>query len=73
MPTNYRLLRNGCPVAWFTHAEQVETILKCAPSPAWSVEFCATGQNLPMELSESGWLRLTIDPDHQLPAFPTFS
>ena len=59
MTANYRLLRNGNPVAWFTHADQVETILKSDPSPAWSVEFMALPQPLPMHLSESGWLAFT--------------
>ena len=59
MPCNYRLLRNGNPVAWFTHADQVETILHNDPSPAWSVEFMAMPKPLPMELSESGWLKFT--------------
>ena len=62
MPCNYRLLRNGDPVAWFIHAEQVETILHNDPNPAWSVEFVslsAPHPPLPMELSESGWLKLT--------------
>ena len=59
MNCNYRLLRNGNPVAWFTHADQVETILHSDPSPAWSVEFMSLGKPLPMELSESGWLKFT--------------
>ena len=59
MTANYRLLRNGNPVAWFTHADQVETILHSDPSPAWSVEFMALNRPLPMELSESGWLKFT--------------
>ena len=59
MTCNYRLLRNGNPVAWFTHADQVETILHADPSPAWSVEFMAFKKPLPMELSESGWLKFT--------------
>mgnify|MGYP000066948406 CR=1 FL=1 len=62
MTANYRLLRNGNPVAWFTHADQVECILHNAPSPAWSVEFTAiTGKLVPMELSESGWLQFTAE------------
>ena len=59
MNCNYRLLRNGNPVAWFTHADQVETILHSDPSPAWSVEFMALSKPLPMELSEFGWLTFT--------------
>ena len=59
MHCNYRLLRNGTPVAWFTHADQVETILHNDPSPQWSVEFCALKKPLPMELSEFGWLTFT--------------
>lgn len=59
MTFNYRLLRNGNPVAWFTHADQVECILHNDPSPAWSVEFCSLKEPLQMELSESGWLKFT--------------
>lgn len=59
MTPNYRLLRNGNPVAWFTHADQVECILLNDPSPAWSVEFTALKKPLPMELSEFGWLTFT--------------
>ena len=60
MTSNYRLLRNGHPVAWFTHADQVECILHNDPSPDWSVEFTAiTGKLVPMELSDAGWLRFT--------------
>ena len=60
MTANYRLLRNGNPVAWFTHADQVETILQATPSPAWSVEFCAIrGRQLPMHLNDKGWLAFT--------------
>ena len=59
MASNYRLLRNGTPVAWFTHADQVECILHNDPSPAWSVEFVCLKEPLSMELSESGWLKFT--------------
>ena len=69
MTANYRLLRNGNPVAWFTHADQVETILKSDANPAWSVEFCAIrGRNLPMHLSDSGWLAFTPESQETIEA-----
>ena len=67
MITNYRLLRKGQPVAWFTHADQVETILHNDPSPFWSVEFCAIpGKYLQMQLNDKGWLMFTPELQEQL-------
>ena len=58
--SNYRLLRNGYPIAWFTHAEQIETILKADPNSGWSVEFCMPNETFyKMEISDSGWLKFT--------------
>ena len=58
--TNYRLLRNGYPIAWFIHAEQIETILQSDPNSGWTVEFCMPNNIFyEMQLSESGWLMFT--------------
>lgn len=58
--SNYRLLRNGNPIAWFTHAEQIETILKSDPNPGWTVQFCLPDNTFyEMQLAESGWLMFT--------------
>ena len=67
--SNYRLLCNGYPIAWFTHAEQIETILQADPNSGWSVEFCMPNATFyKMELSESGWLKFT---DEASKAFDT--